>query len=124
MTCVAYLCQQHHDLELSSEKIVENVLAGTYVLHEFAAMNWLQLVKRSFCLVSRGTLPSDLIGLLETCLSDRSNYQYDGKSKNGMRVELAALKDARPELYDLLSRALQFSEDCSASQYARQEGMY
>ena len=123
MSCVSYLCQQHHEPELSAEEIAENVLAGAYILHGFAAATWPELVELSTRFFPGGTLPPELIHLLETLLFDRTNRNYSDDAEDTMQLGIEALKDDWPELHDMVLKSVRFRDACLTSQDKIQEGM-
>jgi hypothetical protein len=123
MSCIAYLCQQHHNPELLHEEITENVLAGTYILNEYATSYWLELVERCLHFNQKSKPSSDLIHLLETLLSERVNYEYEDKAEDMRTLRTEVLKSEWPDLHDMLSKAIHFRHVCSTSQHRRQTGM-
>ena len=122
MSCLTYLCQQHHDSGFLGGKITESLLGGTYVIHEFAATNWLELVKRSLKRCSKDVPPLELIHLLERLSSDRTNDEYCGKTEDVVQSATEKLKDKWPELHNLMLNAAYFRHVCSTSEYRIQEG--
>lgn len=123
MACIAYLCQQHHGPDLPTKDITENILAGAYTLHEFAATAWLELVECCVRLFPKNIPPSELICLLDVLFLQRLNYEYNGKPQGIRRPGWKALKERKPELYEMLLMAVEFRQDSSTSQYSRQKGM-
>ncbi|KAF7538368.1 hypothetical protein G7054_g3005 [Neopestalotiopsis clavispora] len=123
LKCVAYLRQQHHDLELLDHTLSEGVLSGIYVLHDFATSNWLSLLEQY---VRHGSgdsvLPDNLIDLLEGFVSARANVHYEGKADDAKKLDLGKLKDKMPELYSTLSKAAHFRHSCSSTQNRVQKG--
>ena len=122
MACLTYLCQQHHELEALSENSIENLLAGVYVLHGFAATNWLDLVEKSLASCPKNVPPSELLHLLKRLSSTRTNSEYSGKAKGPVRVAIGILKDRWPEVHSLLLKAAHFRHFCSTSLTKIQEG--
>ena len=116
MSCIAYLCQHHHDPDLIREEIVRNVLAGTYIFQTFAATTWLGLVERSLGLYPNDEVPDDLICLLEELSSERTNFAYEGEPQDVKTSMIQKMKERWPELYDMLFKAAHFRHVSSTSQ--------
>ncbi|KAF3009103.1 hypothetical protein E8E14_009642 [Neopestalotiopsis sp. 37M] len=105
LKCIAYLRQQHHDLELLDHTLSEGVLSGKYVLHDFATSNWLGLLEQYVRGPSGDSvLPDKLISLLESMVSARANVHYEGESDDTKKLDLGKLKDELPELYSTKMR--------------------
>ncbi|KAI1079677.1 hypothetical protein F5B20DRAFT_160940 [Whalleya microplaca] len=118
--CLEYICQQHHEPDLPQEDIAENILAGRYIFHEYAATTWLELVERCIRLCPNGVPPTSLLRLLERLLEDRSNYNYTGEAKDTPPSKKEALEYTGSEAHGMLGRAAQFRQACLISQYRRQ----
>lgn len=41
--CIDYVCQRHHDVDLSPEEVSNNVLTGQYSFHAFSIKMWFEL---------------------------------------------------------------------------------
>ncbi|KAK3378716.1 NACHT domain protein [Lasiosphaeria ovina] len=120
--CIAYLCQEHHDPGLLEEEISENALGGKYVFHEYATTSWLELVERIISPAAPDApISHDLIHPLGMLLEDRSNPKYSGEIESE-KPAIKALKAVSPDLHELLAKAIQFRQECSASQHKRQQG--
>lgn len=122
LKCLAYLCQQHHNLELSRDAIFNGVSSGTYVLHDFAASSWLELLEQYVQLRPKDTLPIHLTSLLETLVSDRVNYRCEVESTGTGKLKLGKLEEQLPGLYATLSKAAYFRHICSSSQFRIKKG--
>ena len=122
MACLTYLCQQHHELETLRGDITENLRAGVYVLHGFAATNWLDLVEKSLASCPKNVPSSELLHLLKRLSSKRTNSEYSGKAEETIRVVLDLLKEKWPELHSLVLKAAHFRHFCSTSLTKIQEG--
>ncbi|KAK1830451.1 hypothetical protein QBC39DRAFT_354018 [Podospora conica] len=117
--CIVYLCQQHHDPELSEEAIRKNALEGKYVLHEFATSTWLDMVEKILAPGPRNVAtPSELIRALQVLLEGRGNPDYIGD----FEAKIIALKAGSPALHQLLAKAMHFRQEYSVSQHKRQKG--
>lgn len=121
MRCVTYLCQDHHD-PLEPSQIHNNILNGTYALHDFASTTWLQLVENCVSSTKEVGPPSDLIQLLETLWEDRENDEFQGEKNKSHQLRLGSLQEDQPELYEFLSQVSEFRRLCSASEHRMIQG--
>ena len=121
-TCLTYLCQQHHEPNLTSEEISEYALASAYTLHEFAATTWLELLEQYVEKTSKEEMASELISLLEILSGNRTNFEYEGESKNMPHFRLRSFKDGWPQLHDMLQNAAGFRHVRSTSQHKMTKG--
>src|SRR5665811_2059108 len=44
--CIQYLCQRHHDTDLSDDKLRSNIISGIYRLYDYSSTMWLELVEQ------------------------------------------------------------------------------
>ncbi|KAF5241930.1 hypothetical protein FANTH_8890 [Fusarium anthophilum] len=84
-TCLAYMCSECLDPDLSDDDIERNVISGAYRLLNFVHHQWaecLRLCTRHF----RDQLPPQLIPLLGHIMQDLANpyYSQDSKTKLGL----------------------------------------
>lgn len=123
--CIAYLCQEHHDPGLPEEKIVDNAFGGKYVLHEYATTSWLELLERVIRQDDAPgvTISPDLTHALETLLEDRINPDYTGEVEME-QPPIKALNALSPDLDELMTKAIHFRREYSASQHKRQAGTF
>lgn len=119
--CLEYLRQQHHEPELPEQEIYEHALAGSYVLHDFAATTWLELVERSITFDRSGSKSTSLIAHLESLFDDRCNPDYVGEAK-GVPASLKGLGESWSGLLRTLCETVRFRQDCATSQYRRENG--
>lgn len=91
------------------EEISQGVLEGRYILHEYAASNWLKLVER-YIYMGEGVKPSSgLVHLLETLLEDRRNPNYiDELDNTPLSSSLDVLQAGYPDLHGMLKRLSSF----------------
>jgi len=122
MSCITFLCQKHHDPQLLVDEIRENVVDGTYVLHEYAATTWLDLVEKCVRLDPTETAAPDLVRLLEEISTDRSNLTYVAERGELEKLTMRTFKRIQPQLYGMLSKAAQFRDLCLSSPRASAEG--
>jgi hypothetical protein len=122
MSCITFLCQKHHDPELLEDEIQENVLYGTYVLHEYAATNWLGLVEKCVSLDRTKTATPDLVRSLNEIRIGRSNNTYVGEHRELDILTMDEFKGTQPALFQMLSEVAFFRELCLNSPRASDEG--
>ncbi|KAF5986262.1 hypothetical protein FBULB1_2484 [Fusarium bulbicola] len=82
-TCLAYLCSECLDPDLSDDDIERNVISGAYRLLNFAQSQWaecLRLCTRHF----RDELPPQLIPLLGHIMQDLANPYYSQDSETNL----------------------------------------
>lgn len=120
--CLTYLCQQHHEPSLTSEEISDYALTGAYTLHEFAATTWLELLEQYIEMSSKEDVAPELISLLEMLCNSRTNFEYEGESKNMPHFRRRSFRDGWPQLYDMLQNAAGFRHDRSTSQHKITKG--
>src|SRR5690348_4865569 len=58
--CIWYLCQGHHCPWIEDEGLNDNIIAGDYRLHYYAATTWLELVER-YLRLNGSRPPSELL---------------------------------------------------------------
>ncbi|KAK6078496.1 NACHT domain protein [Seiridium cupressi] len=116
--CITCLCQQHHDLDTTDEKIRNSLLNGLYVLHDFSTTMWPKLV--TSCLDAYGSrgLPDRLIEALESLMATRKNNQYKDESDSNESLLSGAL-DVIPsaDIRAFLTQAHRFRRVCAASEH-------
>ncbi|MCJ1311345.1 hypothetical protein MMC25_005016 [Agyrium rufum] len=122
LTCMRYLCQQHHNPNLDPGEIKANILSGRYVLHGYADSMWLELSKQIIALSSVGTLPSDLTDSLERFLSNRANTEYSGDQDLKEVHEIKLMKRDYPDLHNFLTKVTNLRRLCSLSPFKIQKG--
>ncbi|KAI0115612.1 hypothetical protein GGR51DRAFT_503565 [Nemania sp. FL0031] len=59
--CIDYLCQRHHDTDLTQDEIFKNVCTGQYVLHAFSIRMWLELVTHYLQAIKVTDLSNELV---------------------------------------------------------------
>ncbi|KAK9774329.1 putative NACHT domain-containing protein [Seiridium cardinale] len=118
VSCITYLCQQHHDLATTDEEIRNNLRNGLYVLHDFSTTMWPKLVKS--CLDAYGSrgLPDRLIKALESLMATRKNNQYKDESDSNESL-LSGTLDVIPsaDIRAFLTQAHRFRRVCGASEH-------
>ncbi|ETS84159.1 hypothetical protein PFICI_02184 [Pestalotiopsis fici W106-1] len=122
LKCIAYLCQSHHDSKLPTESISKGVLAGIYVLHDYAVSNWLRLIEQYLQQGSKRSVPDILASFLERLISERINDNYEGENNDRMEVKLGDMREKLPDIYATLSDVAHFRHICSSSQHRIERG--
>jgi hypothetical protein len=122
MSCITFLCQKHHDPQLLEDKICENVVNGAYVLHEYAATTWLDLVERCVRLDPTEAAAPDLVRLLKEISTNRSNLTYVAECGDEKKLTMRTFKRMQPQLFEMLSKAAQFRDLRLSSPRASAEG--
>lgn len=121
-SCITFLCQKHHDPQLLEDEIRENVINGTYVLHEYAATSWLDLVEKCVHLDPTETAVPDLVHLLEEISTGRNNLTYVAERDESEKLTMGKFKRMQPQLFEMLSKVAQFRDLCLSSPRASAEG--
>lgn len=94
--CIEYLCQRHHDPEISGEECSNNVCTGQYVLHAFSTRMWFDLVCQYFRLI-KGANPSDtLADSIARLYECRKAQDFSIDSENGNTSEDESGNEADP----------------------------
>ncbi|CZR60110.1 related to NACHT domain protein [Phialocephala subalpina] len=121
--CIQYLCQRHHDTDLSDENLRENVLAGMYRLHEYSATMWLGLVEQYIRLAKSATQPSDLISLLRMFIEKRSSDEFinDTISPHIQTPGQLSFKSDYPDVNEMLCKTANFKKKCSEGEYDKRK---
>lgn len=121
--CIQYLCQRHHDIELSEEELRENLLAGKYRLHAYSATMWLELLMQYMRFVSLETPSKNLIDLLGTFVEQRSNSNFIENAaptkQNGLQ---AWLESGHSDISKMLHNATTFDKVISEGELDKRKG--
>jgi hypothetical protein len=122
--CIQYLCQKHHDIDLSDDELRANVLSGAYRFHEYSSTMWLELVERYIRFAKSATPPSDLIKLFQMLIEKRGSDEFSNDNKS-TAPELSAqhlFKSDYPEIHEILRNAAYFRNKCSEGKYDKRKG--
>ncbi|KAE8448036.1 hypothetical protein EG329_009959 [Mollisiaceae sp. DMI_Dod_QoI] len=122
--CIQYLCQSHHDTDLTDDKLRENVLAGIYRLHEYSATMWLQLVENYMRLTKSTTQLSDLINVIRIFIEGRSSNEFidDMAPPPAQTIGQLSFKSDYPDVYEMLCKTSNFWKKCSEGEYDKRNG--
>ena len=122
--CIQYLCQEHHDTDLSDDELRDNILAGAYRLHEYSATMWPDLVKRYIQFAKSASPPSDLIKIFQLLIEKRSSDDFSNNNQPTL-PEISAkhsFKSDYPEIHEILRNAVYFRSKCSEGEYDKRQG--
>ena len=117
-SCLEYLCQDHHDIGLSTDKIKEEIKHGTYRLHAYAESMWFPLVQQCLSLKGSKPIPSELLQHLETFAAHRfagGSHEEGEASQHPINLDFDEFKSRSPMVYELLLRAAEFNRRCGSS---------
>ncbi|OBR03043.1 Nacht domain protein [Colletotrichum higginsianum IMI 349063] len=116
--CITYLCQAHHNEELSREDIGENLLSGAYRLHDFAALFWFELLKQFLILNKTDKLPDDLVDGLESLYDERydAGHQANAESQD-IKAEFDIFGPKLAPLQQMLNNVSGFQMTVANSDY-------
>jgi hypothetical protein len=122
--CIQYLCQRHHDTDLSDDELRDNILTGMYRLHEYSATMWLGLVEQYIRLAKLKTPPDDLISIFQVFIEKRNNNEFidDTASPPIQSLSQSLFKSNYPDVYKMLREATSFKKKCYEGEYDKRKG--
>ncbi|KAG5746346.1 hypothetical protein H9Q70_010966 [Fusarium xylarioides] len=117
--CLVYMCQNHHDPELSEDEIDANIFWGAYRLHQFSSSFWLDLIQEYLRLSGSETIPDALINQLRILLEARSSdtYTQSDQSKGSIHPAILGLEDQDPALVEMLKGSADFQASSAKSDF-------
>ncbi|KAF5574950.1 Nacht domain protein [Fusarium subglutinans] len=115
--CMVYMCQNHHDPELTDDEIDANILWGAYRLHHFSSSFWIDLIHQYLTLSGSETIPDSLINQLRILLDTRSSdhYTQSDQPKDSIHSAILGLEVQEPSLVGLLKSCTAFKTSSSNS---------
>ncbi|KAF5573491.1 Nacht domain-containing protein [Fusarium pseudocircinatum] len=115
--CLVYMCQNHHDPELTEDEIDANILWGAYRLHHFSSSFWVDLIHQYLTLSGSETIPDALIDQLRILLDTRSSdhYKQSGQTKGSIHPAILSLELQEPSLVGMLKGCTDFQASSSNS---------
>ncbi|CAH0041024.1 unnamed protein product [Clonostachys rhizophaga] len=122
--CIRYLCQGHHEAELHSSQLEENIIMGRYRLHHYALRMWLDLVVAYLDRIEPYPPSTNLIKNLERLAHFRYNHKFDkGTALDGIEypAELHTIEANHSDLFNILKHAAQFMQKAENSQFQLKE---
>ena len=122
--CIQYLCQTHHDFDLSEGELSANLLFGLYRLHEYAISMWFKLMLRYHDLVNPANPPRDVLDLLQDLIEQRSNDAFVADAPPSLMPVrgLYLFKNDYPDIYHVLCSTSHFYKRCFDGEYDKQNG--
>lgn len=123
--CIWYLLQDQFDPLITDDEAADNIVSGSYRLHNFAVNMWLELVKRYVSLNGSKPLSTELVHALECLATERSSSEFSDSTElagQSHPPELAKFKHQWPELHTVLCDVAQFRWRCSNSDYHMSKG--
>jgi hypothetical protein len=120
---INYLCQTHHDPDLSDEEIVENVRTGAYCLHNLATTGWLDTLE--LYVRSKGSQPLSVtaIDAVERFFNDRHNDAYANDATASFESSLGCFKAAPDHVFRMLGENARFRRMSQKGTFDKAKGM-
>lgn len=117
--CMVYMCQDHHDPDLTEDEIDANILWGAYRLHHFSSSFWLGLIHQYLTLSGSKALPDTLVNQLIILLETRSSdyYTETEQSKSSLHPVILDLNSQEPALVEMLKACTEFQSSLSKSDF-------
>ncbi|KAG5768598.1 hypothetical protein H9Q72_003910 [Fusarium xylarioides] len=117
--CVVYMCQDHHDPDLTEGDMDDNILWGAYRLHHFSSSFWLDLIHEFSTLSGSETIPDALIDQLRILLETRSSdtYTHSDQRKGSLHPATLGLEDQEPDLVEMLKGCTDFQTSSAKSDF-------
>lgn len=110
-SCLQYICQHHHDVNVSKDDIKKGITYGFYRCHIYAESMWFPLVQE--CLILNGSkpVPPELSKSLEGLAAHRfagESGDEEETSQHSTNSDFDGFKSQSPVVYKLLVRAAVF----------------
>ncbi|KAF5668760.1 Nacht domain-containing protein [Fusarium denticulatum] len=117
--CVVYMCQDHHDPDLTEDEIDANILSGAYRLHHFSSSFWLDLIHKYLTLPGSETISGALIDQLGVLLETRSSDHYiqSNEIKGSIHPAILRLESQEPAVVEMLKGCADFQTSSSKSDF-------
>lgn len=136
--CIDYVCQRHHDVDLSPEDVSNNVLTGQYSFHAFSIKMWFELSCQLLRSTSGPDAPAEFVDSLQRLWDTRR-----ARSSQTAEVDTAANSDedvgsheagkdqiifdqlkGEPVLHQLLCDVLRFRNSSAQSTGTTDQGAF
>ncbi|KAF5541970.1 Nacht domain-containing protein [Fusarium mexicanum] len=114
--CLVYMCQDHHDPDLTEDEMDANILWGAYRLHHFSSNFWLDLINEYLTLSGSETIPDILTDQLRMLLERRSSDHYKQSDQSESFLHPAILYE-EPALVDMLKACTDFQTSSSKADF-------
>lgn len=117
--CLAYMCQDHHDPELTGDELDANIIWGAYRLHHFSSCFWLDLIYGYLTLSGSETIPDTLTDQLRILLETRSSdgYTQSNQFKGSLHSAIRGLESQEPDLVEMLKSCADFQTSSTKSDF-------
>ncbi|KAG4260120.1 hypothetical protein FPRO04_12431 [Fusarium proliferatum] len=117
--CLVYMCQDHHNPDLTEDELDANIIWGAYRLHHFASRFWLDLIHGYINLSGSETIPDTLTDQLRTLLETRSSDAYTQRDrfKGSLHPAIRGLEFQVPDLVEMLKGYADFQTSSTKSDF-------
>ncbi|KAK5267403.1 hypothetical protein LTR96_007436 [Exophiala xenobiotica] len=120
---INYLCQTHHDPDLSDEEIIGNAMAGAYCLHNLATTGWLDTLELYGRSKGSQLLSDTAIDAVERFISDRHNDAYANDATASFEPSLGCFKVASDDVYRMLCESARFRQMSQKGTFDKANGI-
>ncbi len=109
--CIDYLCQRHHDLDLTREELSEKVMTGQYSFHAFSTRMWFDLACQHLRLIDGANLTGSLANAIEMLWEARKAPDFgntngsetqSSRNESGDQSELEIQNDINQHVFQRL----------------------
>ncbi|KAF5699854.1 hypothetical protein FGLOB1_11149 [Fusarium globosum] len=117
--CLVYMCQDHHDTDITEDETDTNILWGAYRLHHFSSSFWLDLILEYFALSDSTIIPEVLIEQLKLLLETRSSGRYieSDQRDSCLHPAILSLEWQEPALVEMLKSCTEFQTSSMKSDF-------
>ncbi|KAF5584313.1 Nacht domain-containing protein [Fusarium pseudoanthophilum] len=117
--CLVYMCQDHHDPDLTEDEIDANIMWGAYRLHNFSSSFWIDLIHKYLTLSGSETIPDTLIHQLGVLLETRSSDHYiqSNERKSSVHPAIGRLESQEPAVVEMLKGCAEFQTSLTKSDF-------
>jgi len=115
--CLEYLCEGHHNPDISSDEVEEGILCGFYRMHSYAEDTWYPLVEQCLGLEEHDDLLETLEEFATKRFSGGSDEEEEGLSSSSNNSEVEHLKEKSPSVCQLLLNAAEFRRRCGSGTF-------
>ncbi|VZI19679.1 unnamed protein product [Fusarium fujikuroi] len=117
--CLVYMCQDHHDPDLTEDELDANIIWGAYRLHDFSSRFWLDLICRYLISSGSETVPDTLTDQLRVLLETRSSdaYTQSDQFEGSLHPAICDLESQDPDLVEMLKGCAHFQTSSTKSDF-------
>ncbi|KAK8037815.1 Nacht domain protein [Apiospora marii] len=117
--CITYLCQPHHDLDLSDDQFYENIQNGIYALNWFASNMWDRLTQSYLEETEGEEVATEAVAAqLGSLLATRKNHSSPTiDDDDDVSLLYGEFSDYDPELDSFLHRTKEFRRVTGSSEH-------